>query len=39
MKVAKLIKILQRMPKDAQAVASSDGEGKGFSPVADVDLG
>lgn len=37
--VAALIERLQKLPPDAVVVQSQDGEGNGFSPVADLALG
>jgi len=37
--VAALIEKLQALPADAIVVQSQDGEGNGFSPVADLKLG
>lgn len=37
--VAALIEKLQALPADAIVVQSKDGEGNGFSPVADLTIG
>ena len=37
MTVKDLIEALQSMPPDAQVILQKDGEGNGYSPLADVD--
>lgn len=37
MKVHELIALLQKVNQDAEVIMSKDGEGNGFSPLADVE--
>lgn len=39
MNVKRLIEELQKLPQDAEVIMSTDSEGNGYSPLAELDIG